>query len=220
MFFSLLLFFNSINGKCNTTYAFPADEGDKFTWKCTYCSPNWSVFLGVGSKVEIHINQIYEGSYMEAEQALIVNVTLNYYYKASNSYATFTFPYYLVYDDIFHYMRILHCLILLSPINLTLVADYIIRSGDNATIQENVLNVNYGYSQTGQYTYNANGFAKKFEYKECGITQYILKLGGNNITIPFGYYHFLYIIIVTISLAYFINKHQKSLKRYKKGITI
>lgn len=47
------------------------------------------------------------------------------------------------------------------------------------------------------------------EYKEFGITQYILTLVGHSISIPSGNYHILYIIIVIIPLAYFINKHQK-----------
>ncbi|MFW9821151.1 MAG: hypothetical protein ACFFE5_16220 [Candidatus Thorarchaeota archaeon] len=162
LFFSLILSFYLVNGKCNTIYIFPADEGDKYTWKSTYCSPNWSVFLGVGSKVEININQINSGSYMEAEQAYIINVTLNYYYKASNSHTSFTFPYYIVYNETYHYMRILHCFIILTPVNLTLVAEYLFRSGHNSTIQGNIINIDYGYSQTGQYIYNTNGFAEKF----------------------------------------------------------
>jgi len=212
LFFPLLFSFNSVNGKCNTTYTFPAYESDKFTWKCSYCSPNWSIILDVGSKVEININRIYNGSYMDAEQAHIINVTLNYYYKASNSQTSFTFPYYIVYNETYHYMRILHCFIILTPINLPLVADYIIRSGDNTTIQENVLNIDCGYSQTGQYTYNSNGFAEKFEYKEFGITQYILKLGDNYISIPSGNFSFIYFVIGTISLAYFIKKRHKHIK--------
>ena len=72
---SLFLSFYSFNGKCNTISTFPAQEGEKYTWDCTYCSPNWSTFLGVGSKVEVNINRIYRGSYMGAGQALIVNVT-------------------------------------------------------------------------------------------------------------------------------------------------
>jgi hypothetical protein len=106
-------------------------------------------------------------------------------------------------------MRILHCFIILSPVNLTLVADYIIRSGDNSTVQENILNVDYGYSQTGQYTYNTNGFAEKFEYKEFGITQYILKLVSNNISIPFGDFYITFSVIGIIYLVYFINKRHK-----------
>ncbi len=211
LFFSLFFSFYSDNGKCNSIYTFPADEGVGYIWKCTYCSPNWSVFLGVGSKVEININRIYNGSYMDADEANIINATLNYYYKASNSHMSFTFPYYIVYNETYDYMRILHCFIILTPINLTLVADYINRRGDISTIQENILNIDYGYSQTGEYTYNANGFAEKFEYKEFGITQYILILVGNNISIPSGNLIFLYIIIVTISLTYFINKRQKHL---------
>ncbi len=209
LYFSLFLSTFSFEGKCNTIYTFPAEEGDKYTWKCTYCSPNWSIFLGVGSKVEININRIYNSSYMEAEQAHIINVTLNYYYKASNSHKSFTFPYYIVYNETYHYMRILHCFIIVTPINLTLVAEYIISSGDNPTIQENVLNIDYGYSQTGQYTYNSNGFAEKFEYKEFGITQYILKLVGNNMSISYGNLYISYCMIGIISLILFINKRYK-----------
>jgi hypothetical protein len=211
VFFSFLSF-NVVNGKSITNYTFPAREGDKYTWKCTYCSSSWSIFLGVGSKVEININRIYNGSYMEAEEAHIINVTLNYYYKASNSHNSFTFPYYIVYNETFHYMRILHCFILLTPVNLTFVADYITRSGDNSTIQGNILNIDYGYSQTGQYTYNTDGFAEKFEYREFGITQYILRLGFNNISISLGNYYFMYIIMFIVIIAYFTKKRRKHLK--------
>ncbi|GAG80656.1 unnamed protein product, partial [marine sediment metagenome] len=77
-----ILLFLPFNAKCNATIGdstFLADEGDIYTWKCTYCSPNWSTFLGVGSQVDVNINRIYQGSYMGVGQALIVDVTLNYY---------------------------------------------------------------------------------------------------------------------------------------------
>jgi len=211
-----ILLFLSFNAKCNATIGdstFPADEGDIYTWKCTYCSPNWSLFLGVDSQVEVNINRIYQGSYMEVGQALIVNVTLNYYIKATDYHMSINFPYYIVYDEIFHYKRIVHCFIVLTPINLTLIADYIIRSGDNCSIQGNYLNVDYGYNRTGHYLYNLNGFATKFEYREIGITQYIIKLVRRKTTIDLGYYYILFSIISIISIGIFTKKKCLIFKR-------
>ncbi|GAG87603.1 unnamed protein product, partial [marine sediment metagenome] len=165
----LILLFIPFNAKCTAIMndsTFPAEEGEIYTWKCTYCSPDWSTFLGVGSEIDVNINQIYQGSYMGVEQALIVNITLNYYINVTDYHYSINFPYYLVYDEIFHYMRIVHCFIILTPINLTLIADYLNRSGRNCSIQGNYLNVDYGYNRTGQYFYNSNGFATKFKYME------------------------------------------------------
>ncbi len=223
LIFNLLIFpFNAKSTAVINDSTFPADEGEIYTWKCTYNSPYWSTFLGVGSRVDVKINQIYQGSYGGAEQALIINVTLNYDINATDYHHSINFPYYLVYDEIFHYMLIVHSFIILTPINLTLIADYIIRSGDNASIQGNYLNVDYGYNRTGQYLYNSNGFATKFEYMELGITQYILELVGREPTIDLvgreptidlGFSYILFSIISIIFIGISVKKHYLISKR-------
>ena len=111
-----------------------------------------------------------------------------------------------------HYIRCLHSLIIPIPINLVLIAEYIILRGDYCSITGNTLDVDYGYNRTGKYTYNSNGFTTKFEYKEIGITQCIIKLVSGETMIEFGNYYIIITLITLICGIIIIKKRNRFLK--------
>ena len=215
LFSVFILLSLSINVNSSTTIGtstLPVKEGEIDTWKCTYCSSNWSTFLGVDSKLDVIINRVYKGSYTGINQALIVDASLNYSYKALDSQLTIRVPFYVVYNETLRYIRCLNSLIIPIPINLSLIAEYIILRGDNCSITGNKLDVDYGYNRSGQYTYNSNGFATKFEYKEIGITQYIIKLVSGETMIEFGNYYIIITLITLICGIIIIKKRNRFLK--------
>ena len=56
----------SSNAMCTTTIGdstFPADEGDTYTWRMTYCHPNLNASYGIGSYINLTIEDIGQGPF-------------------------------------------------------------------------------------------------------------------------------------------------------------
>jgi len=187
---------------------FPAENGDFYEWICTSCDPMWD-YIGVGSWLNVTIDNIYQGSHMAVPYALIVNATTGQYIKGQNLYSLYNIPDYLVYNATLNYIYLDHKLILPIPLNLTLVKEFVENQGTNCSVVGNELVVDSGLGRVDTYTYNSAGFATKIK-ATLNSSSFVFKLGGTGALIPFGGY-FVYPSIITVAVIIVIGR-----KRFKK----
>ncbi|MFX1281754.1 MAG: hypothetical protein ACFFA3_20565 [Promethearchaeota archaeon] len=188
---------------CQTTIrdsTFPVEVGDTYTWVCTYCHPNFTSDIGVGSYQNVTIDKIYQGSFSTISHALIVEATVGYFRKATNTHESFIRPFWVVYNVTLGFIDIVfftEIFIIPIPLNLTMICGFIestwggtCNSSGNQMVYEDVI-------LTLHYNFNSNGILTEMITYFGDVKHTIFKLSGAK-QISFGY---LYILLSFISIA-------------------
>ena len=119
------------NGACQTTIGnstFAVEEGETYTWVCTYSHPNISSILTVGSYQNVTIDRIYQGPFDVMSNTLIVEATLGYFNKTNNTHVIESAPYWIVYNftlSYIYYQYFGDISIVPIPLNLTKICEYL-----------------------------------------------------------------------------------------------
>lgn len=209
----------SSNAMCTTTIGdstFPADEGDTYTWRMTYCHPNDTDNSGIGSYYNFSIERIYRDSYFPMTHALIVNATIGVYAKGQNTHLTLNIPDYVVYNATMHYLdlNLGKPFIIPIPLNLTMIAENFEDSVLNYTIIGSTLTIYYGSGKSKVYKFNSNGFVTTITDYELGEKYYEFKLSGaKESAIPFGNYYILFSTLTVICVVIAVKKRHILLKK-------
>lgn len=201
------------NALCQTTIGdstFPAEEGDFFSWKCTYSHPVYDWILGDGSYQNITVDNIYRGSASMGgfiEYALIVEVTEGRYYAGLDQHDSWPESPYIVYNKSLNHLYLEDVInpIVPIPLNLSLIADSV---GGDYTIEGNTITLDYGSGEFKEYRFNSNGIATSWKYIENSTTAYIFKLeNGEEEIIPAGFYFIIPSVSIVFCLVIIIKKH-------------
>ena len=188
---------------CQTTIGdstFPAEEGDTYTWICTYCHSSFSPQSGEGSYINMTIDRIYQGTYEGSPNALIVEATMGYYTKATNSYESLIHDPWVVYNSTLKYISYRHfseLYMIPIPLNTSMICEFIETShGQTCECSEN--RINFSNLYINDYQFNSNGMLTTMTFYENEIKIAIYKLKGSRQQISFG---FLYILLSFITIA-------------------
>ncbi|HDZ16935.1 hypothetical protein LCGC14_0907090 [marine sediment metagenome] len=150
------------NALCQTTIGdstVSVEEGDFFSWKCTYSHPAYDWILGDGSYHNITIDNIYRGSALIGgflEFALIVEVTEGRYYAGLDQHDSWQ-EMYIVYNKTLNHLYLEDEInkIVPIPLNLSWIADSV---GD-CTIDGNTITWQIGSEDFLEYRFNSMGIA-------------------------------------------------------------
>lgn len=206
------------NALCQTTIGdstFPAEEGDFFSWKCTYSHPTYDWFLGDGSYRNITVDRIYRGSasiygWGFIEYALIVEVTQGKYLAGLDQHDSWAERPYIVYNKSLNRLYLEDTInpIVPIPLNLSLIADAV-HCTNTCTIEGNTITLPFsGPDNSMEYRFNSNGIATSWKYILNSTTVYIFKLeNGEEQIIPSGLYFILPSVSTVFCLVIIIKKH-------------
>ena len=205
----------SPNAKCITTIGnstLQADEGDVYTWEMTYCHPALNASLGIGSYMNLTIEDIGQGPYLSITHALLVNATIGYFHLNPNSHLTFYRENYFAYNATLHYFNSLYfaCLIIPTPLNLTMISDFLETHGYTCTIAGNTIIAENISDEVLKIKYNSTGHMISYSFSEAGVLGFVYgpnESGGDSIS--FGYYFLISTIVGTLALIYIEKKKIK-----------
>ena len=194
---------------CQTTIGdstFPVEVGDTYTWVCTYCHPNFTSDIRVGSYQNVTIDKIYQGSFSTISHALIVEATVGYFRKATNTHESFIRPFWVVYNVTLGYLDIVfftEIFIVPIPLNLTMICEFVESTwggtcncfGNQMVYEDVILTLNYNF--------NSNGILTEMITYFGDVKYTTFKLSGANPKISFGYFYILlsFFSIAIISLT-------------------
>ncbi|MFX1316310.1 MAG: hypothetical protein ACFE9T_10635 [Promethearchaeota archaeon] len=195
---------------------YPASDGEYYQWTCTYCNDSFDDYIGEGSYYNVTIGTIYQGSYMAINHALIVPAIKGSYFKGFNMHSLDIASYYCVYNASLHYVYLDLLFIVPIPLNLTMIAEFIIMdTGNSAVVSGNSIIIDNGAVFIETYNYNSNGFCTSYTVDYEGKRLFTFKLEGGEEEIIFGNYFFIPtvitigIIVIFIKRRYAINKQTK-----------
>jgi hypothetical protein len=200
---------------CQTTIAnstVSVEEGDFFSWKCTYTHPAYYGILGSGSYRNITVDTIRQGSFhmgVSIDYALILEVTEGRYIAGWSQHDEWQ-ELYMVYNKTlnFLYMEDEINLIAPTPLNLTLIAE---TAGD-CTISGNTITWNWNDDEYEEITFNPEGIMTLKKHMENGTTAYIFALEGEpggTPTVSFG----LYFAISGIGILFIVLLKTRKISR-------
>ena len=204
----LVMSFFSFNAKGAVTIGnstFPADEGAVHTLEMTYCHPALNATHGIGSYMNITVEDIGQGSHFSITHALLVNATIGYFSKNYNAHQIIYEQDYIVYNASQHYFdsSTTALLIIPTPLNFTMICDFFDKEGytctrDGTTIKAELFN------EIHTYRYNSTGFLTYYKLVQEGelILEYGFNGGNGGGIIPFGYHFLIYILIGALALIY------------------
>lgn len=204
---------------CQTTIGdstFPAEEGDTYTWVCTYCSSDYSETFGIGSYMNFTIERIYQGSYMSISDALIVDVIQGRFIKATNTHQSWSEVYWVVYNSNYGQIYLEDLLYIVPiPLDLPMIAEYIESSyGGDCEITDNQIIYDEGSGEVSKYQFNSNGFVTAIIYEEDNTMYLKMELnGGTDSKISFGNHYILLSVLITGIVILIFNKKRKLSER-------
>lgn len=203
---SMSLFSSNVIGAVtigNST--FHADEGDVYTWEMTYCHPALNASQGIGSYINLTVEDIGQGAYFPIPHALLVNATRGTFHKNSNNHYTLFVSNYIVYNATQHFFSSGTSipLIIPTPLNLTMICDFFETVGFICTIDGTTVTMEFA-DEILTIKYDSKGLVTKFTVTEDNELILIHELNGGNGggTIPFGYHFLICMIIGTLALIY------------------
>jgi len=203
------------NAKCTTTIGnstFHADEGDVYTWEMTYSHPAINASYGVGSYMNLTIEDIGQGAYLSITHALLVNATLGFFRKNANVHQVLYIQNYIVHNATQHYFYspTTNLFIIPTPLNLTMICDFFETEGYACT-RDGTKIIAEIFDEVHTYKYNSTGFLTKYTFSEDNELIYVYGLNGNGggDTIPFGYHFLIFAIIGTLALIYLEKRKTK-----------
>ena len=217
LFCTLLIILSILptNAKCQTTIGdstIPVEEGDTYTWVCTYSHPNISSILTVGSYSNITIHRIYQGPFDVISNTLIVEATLGYFNKTGNAHVIESAPYWVAYNFTLNYIYYHNLDIYLVPIplNLTMVCEFI-ESYSSETFYSvgnhiffEILNVKI------EYEFNSDGILTTLTTYMDDIKYATFELErSSEPQISFGHYYILLSFISVSAITIIVKRRNK-----------
>lgn len=195
---------------------YPASEDEYYRWTCTYCHPSADDYYGEGSYYNVTIGTIYQGSYMAITNALIVSAIWGEYLKGPDQHTSYIEPFLCVYNASLHYIYLEFPLIVPIPLNLTMIAEFMMAEwGGSAVVSGNAIVVTQ-YNVVQIYNYNSDGFCTSLTWDSGGERMLTFKLGGGGggDEIPFDNY-FIIPTVITIGVIVIFVKKRRSINNYK-----
>ena len=195
---------------------FPLEQGESIRWDTTNATE--SPYTGF-PYVKFTITDVYNDTWADGPNCLILNYTLAYYhnfvwiYERENTfYLAYNFSQnYLNWSEI-AYQEALP-LIVPTPVNLTLIGDALESSGPlNYSFSDSTLLLDYRNSTTIEITYDSNGISTIIEKitNKTTIFRWELVESGVVVVVPFGNYFLFATLIASISLIWLKFKKVKS----------
>jgi hypothetical protein len=200
------------NAKCITTIGtstIHADEGDVYTWDMTYCHPVLNSSYGIGSYMNLTIEDIGQGSYSSVTHALLLNITIGTFLFNPNLHSSSFRENYFAYNATLHYFHSLESnfLIIPTPINLTMISDFLEGGSTTCRILGNKIEVTT-LNEVHTYEYNSTGHMVSYTFYEDGnllIAYGPYESNGGDISI--GYFFMVSVIFGVFALV-FLNKRR------------
>ena len=196
------------NAKCAVTIGnstFHADEGDVYTWEMTYCHPALNASYGVGSYINLTIEDIGQGAYFSITHALLVNATLGYFRINANAHQVSYIQNYIVHNATQHYFYspTFTLFIIPTPLNLTMICDFFETQGYTCTRDGKKVTAEF-FDEIHTYKYNSIGHLIEYTFSEDNELGFVYGSNGSDggSTISFGYYLLVFAIIGTLALIY------------------
>ena len=204
------------NGACQTTIGnstFAVEEGETYTWVCTYSHPNISSILTVGSYQNVTIDRIYQGPFDVMSNTLIVEATLGYFNKTNNTHVIESAPYWIVYNftlSYIYYQYFIDIYIVPIPLNLTMICEYI----ESLTSQTcysvgNQIFLEF-LNNTIECKFNSDGILTKVIIYMDDIKYATIELERSaKLQISFGHYYILISIIAMVAITIIVKKRNR-----------
>lgn len=177
--------------------SFSVNKGDEFTWKYTAVED----FFHISDRVELTVEDITAGTYL-TEDVAILHATLKAYNSTGDNYLVFlnTQPYmYFNETTNFFYSSIIETylfigwvLIIPTPLNLTLISEYLwnflVSDWDDINVVGNQI-ITTTSTASMKYVFNENGLLTLFEVINATKPFMVLELdfSEDDHKIPFGY---------------------------------
>ena len=195
---------------------FPLEQGESLRWETVNATE--SPYTGF-PYIRFTVTDIYNDTWSDGPNCLIVNYTLAYYhnfvwiYEQENTfYMAYNFSQkYLNWSEIAYQDAL--PLIVPTPVNLTLIGDAIESLGPlNYSFSDSTLFLDYRNSTTVEITYNSNGISTIIEKITNMTTIFRWELVESEVVVvvPFGNCFLFATIIASISLVWFKLKKVKS----------
>ncbi len=195
---------------------FPLEEGESIRWETVNATE--SPYTGF-PYIRFTVTDIYNDTWSDGPNCLIVNYTLAYYHnfvwiyeKENTFYMAYNFSQnYLNWSEIAYKDAL--PLIVPTPVNLTLVGDALESLGPlNYSFSDSTLLLDYQNSTTVEITYNSKGISTIIEKitNKTTIFQWELVKSEVVVVVPFGNCFLFTILIATVSLVWFKLKRVKS----------
>ncbi len=195
---------------------FPLEQGESLRWETLNATE--SPYTGF-PYIRFTVTDIYNDTWSDGPNCLIVNYTLAYYHnfvwiyeKENTFYMAYNFSQnYLNWSEIAYQDAL--PLIVPTPVNLTLIGDALESSGPlNYSFINSTLLLDYQNTTTVEITYNSNGISTLIEKITNKTTIFRWELVESEVVVvvPFGNFFLFATIIASISIIWFKHKKAKS----------
>jgi hypothetical protein len=192
---------------------FPLDQGKSVRWEKVNATETPYTDI---SYVRFTVNKIYNDTWFDGPNSLIVNSTIEFYHNFG-WIAEFEDSFYLAYNYSMNYLnwsiiatQYALPLIVPIPVNFTLIGDAIERSGIlNYSYVGSTLLLDYQNTTTIELTYNSDGISTSIEKVTNQTIMYRWELVESDVVvvIPFTNYFLVITIFSLVAVIYYKSRY-------------